>query len=197
MRLFGRRKVGVTPIPAPHTNTDWDTTIDALSFTINSHTTQVSVPREKIEAIKSLSFEQWLQSRREATAREVLSMAAKLLNLTYVVRAGKYFVWRLLWLIGLHNSGGSKNQNRTVGHGRDFHAALPLWKWAIVHERLHQGEALSAPCYTAIHDPQTGTTCPTPVSRRCAVFMSRGRYVGDTTCQKNWLQSEREKTIGE
>ena len=89
VRLFGRRKVGVTPIPAPQTNTDWDTTIDALSFTINSHTTRVSVPRKNIEGIKSLLFEQWPQSRREATARGVLSMTAKLLNFTYVVRAGK------------------------------------------------------------------------------------------------------------
>ena len=53
-------------------------------------------------------------------------------------------------LTGLHNSGGSKNQNRTVGFGREFHADLFFWNWAIDHELLHEGEALSAPCYTAI-----------------------------------------------
>ena len=151
VRLFGPGEVGVTPILVPKKSTDWDTTIDALGFTISVHTRRISVPREKTAAVKRLLFEQWPQeTRREATARDVLSMAGKLWNLTYVVQAGRYFVWRLLLLTGLHNSGGSKNQNRTVGLGREFHAALFFWKWAIDHELLHEGEALSAPCYTAI-----------------------------------------------
>eukprot|EP00904_Undaria_pinnatifida_P013748 jgi/Undpi1/9503/HiC_scaffold_27.g11959.m1 len=52
-----------------------------------AHVMRISVPREKIEAMKRLLFEQWPQSSREATARDVLSMAGKLWNLTYVVRA--------------------------------------------------------------------------------------------------------------
>ena len=57
-------------------------------------------------------------------------------------------------MAGLHNSGGSKTQNRTVGLGREFHANLLFWKWAIDHELLHEGEARSAPCYTAIKRPE-------------------------------------------
>ena len=34
--------------------------------------------------------------------------------------------------------------------GREFHADLLFWKWAIDHELLLEGEALSAPWYTAI-----------------------------------------------
>ena len=153
VRLFGPGEAGVTPILAPKKSTDWDTTIDALGFTINSHTMRISVPREKTEAIKRLLFEQWPQSRRQAKVGDVLSMAGKLWNLTYVVRAGRYFVWRLLRLTGLHDSGGSKNQNRKVDLGREFHADLLFWKWAIDHELLQEGEALSAPCYTAIKRP--------------------------------------------
>ena len=80
-------------------------------------------------------------------------MAGKLCNLTYVVRAGRCFVWRLLRLTGLHDSRGSKNQNHTVELGREFHADLLFWKWAIDHELLLEGEALSVPCYTAIKRP--------------------------------------------
>ena len=80
-------------------------------------------------------------------------MAGKLWNLTYVVWAGRYFVGRLLRLTGLHNSGGRKKTNRTVGLGREFHADLLFWKWANDHELLHEGGALSAPCYTAIQRP--------------------------------------------
>ena len=62
----------------------------------------------------------------------------------------------MLRLTALHNSGGSKNQNRTVGLGREFHADLLFWKWAIDHGLLHEGEALSASCYTAIQRPAKG-----------------------------------------
>ena len=75
--LFGPGEVGVTPILAPKKSTNWDTMIDALGFTISAHTMRISVPRESIEAIKRFLFEQWPQSRREATARDVLSMAGK------------------------------------------------------------------------------------------------------------------------
>ena len=119
------------------------------------------------------------------TARDMINMAGKLWNLMYVVRAGRYFVWRLLRLTWLHNSGGSKIQNHTVGLGTEFHADLLFWKWAIDHELLHEGEAPSAPCYTAIQRPANDTTCLTPVSRQWAYFVSRGRYFGDTACQNN------------
>ena len=153
VRLFGQGGAGVTPILAPKKSTNWATTIDTLAFTINSHTMRISFPREKVHAIKRLLREQWPVDRRQATVREVLSMAGKLWNLTYVVRAGRYFVWRLLRLTGLHRSPGSKNQNRTVELGRGFHADLLFWKWAIDHELLLEGEALSAPRYTAIKPP--------------------------------------------
>ena len=87
--LFGPRQVGMTPFLVPKKSTDWDTTIDAPSFTISPHTMGISVPREKIEAIKRLLLEQSPQSRRKATARDVLSMAGKLWKLTYVVQAGR------------------------------------------------------------------------------------------------------------
>ena len=80
-------------------------------------------------------------------------MAGKLWNLTYVVRAGKYFVWRLLRLAGLHDSPGSKNRNRIVELGRELHGDLLLWKWANDNELLLEGESLSAPCYMAIKRP--------------------------------------------
>ena len=34
--------------------------------------------------------------------------------------------------------------------GKEFQAGLLFWKWAIDHELLVEGEALSAPCYMAI-----------------------------------------------
>jgi len=118
VRLFCPGEEGVTPILAPKKSTDWDSKIDALGFTINSHTMRISFPREKADAIKRLLLEQWPLNRKRATARDVLSMAGKLWNLTYVVRAGRYFVWRLLRLTGLHDASARKNQKRVVELGR-------------------------------------------------------------------------------
>ena len=78
VRLFGPGEMGVMSILAPKKSTNWDTTIDAQSFTISSHIMRISVPRESIQAIKILLFEEWPQRRREATARDVLSMAGEL-----------------------------------------------------------------------------------------------------------------------
>ena len=81
--------MGVTPVLVPKKSTNKDTTIDALGFNINSNTMRISVPREKIETIKRMLFEQWPQSRREATAWDELSMAGKLWNPRYVGRTGR------------------------------------------------------------------------------------------------------------
>ena len=108
MRFFGQGEEGVAPILVPKKRTEWDTTIAALGFTINSNTTRMSFPRRKVDAIKRSLRELWLVDRRQAKVREVISMAEKLWNLTYVVRAGRYFLWRLLPLTGLHDSPGSK-----------------------------------------------------------------------------------------
>ena len=88
----------MTPIKAPKARTDWNTTIDALEFTITSHIMRSKCTREEIEAIKQLLFDQRSESRRQAETREVLSMEGELWNLTCVVRAGGYFVWRILLL---------------------------------------------------------------------------------------------------
>ena len=152
VRLFGPGETGVTPTLAPKKSTDWNTTIDALGFTTNSHTTRISLTREKIEAIANLLHDQWPSRRRSARARDVLSIAGKLWNLTYVVRAGRYFVWRLSRLTGLHDERHPRNQN-VVPLGSEFHADLSFWKWAISQKLLQPGEAVFAPCYTAVRRP--------------------------------------------
>ena len=63
------------------------------------------------------------------------------------VRIAGRRIFREYWLL---HSPGSKNQNRTVGFGIEFHADLLSWKWAIDIELLLEGEALSAPCYTVM-----------------------------------------------
>ena len=79
VRLFEPGEAGVTPILAPKKSTDWDTTIDALGYSINSLIT--SLTREKNDAISRMLPDHWPTSRRNEKARNFLSMAGKLLNL--------------------------------------------------------------------------------------------------------------------
>lgn len=152
LRLFGPGETGDTPILAPKKSSDWDTKLEFLGFVINSHTLEISVTEKKAGAIKDALVDEWPRNRRRATAQEVFSIAGKLWNLTYVIRAGKYFVWRLLRLTGLHTSGGS-NQNHVVELGREFHDDLDFWRWAIEQELLVAGESLCAPCYVDVERP--------------------------------------------
>ena len=89
VRLFGRGEKGETPILTPKKNTAWNSTVDALGFTINTHNMRISVTKERVEAIRCILDLEWPSSRTHAGAQAVLSMAGKLWNLTYVVRAGR------------------------------------------------------------------------------------------------------------
>ena len=64
---FGPGETGVTPILAPKKSTDWDSTIDALGFTINSHTMRILLTREKAE---SKCYWSITGPRRDAKARD-------------------------------------------------------------------------------------------------------------------------------
>ena len=151
VRLFGQGEIGETPILAPKKSTDWDTTIEALGYTIDSHRMRISTTQAKIEAIKLLLEREWPPVRKMADAQEVLSIAGKLWNLTFVVRAGRYFVWQLLRLTGLHKKGRSKSRiQRVVRLGWEFHGDIAFWKWAIDQRLINQGESLSAPFYAHV-----------------------------------------------
>ena len=151
VRLFGPGEKGETPILAPKKSTNWNSTVDALGFTINTHTMRISVTKERIEAIRLLLELEWPSSKTHAGAQAVLSMAGKLWNLTYVVRAGRYFVWQLLRLTDLHKIAKSKKRTRRVVKlGWEFHNDIAFWKWAIDHNLVNAGESLGAPFYAHV-----------------------------------------------
>ena len=59
VRLFGPGKNSETPIRAPKKSIDWNSTVDALGFTINTHTMRISVTKERVEAIRSILDLEW------------------------------------------------------------------------------------------------------------------------------------------
>ena len=81
----------------------------------------------------------------------MLSVAGKLWNLTFVVRAGRYFVCQLLRLTGLHTKGRTKRGPRgsCAWDGNSMGIRTAFWKWATIR-LMSQGESLSAPFYTHV-----------------------------------------------
>ena len=110
VRCFGPGEPGETPILAPKKSSNWNTTLEFLGFVINSHTLDISVTIKKAQAIQTALVDDWPRCRRRATAQEVFSIAGKLWNLTYVIRAGKYFVWRLLRITDLTHANRKKTE---------------------------------------------------------------------------------------
>ena len=149
VRLFGPGEPGETPILAPKKSSNWNTTLEFLGFVINSHTLEISVTIKKAQAIQTALVDDWPRCRRRATGQEVFSIAGKLWNLTYVIRAGKYFVWRLLRITDLHTR-TRKKQSHSVELAREFHDDLAR---EFHDELLTAGESLGAPCFTAIKRP--------------------------------------------
>ena len=151
IRLFGPREAGATPILALKKSIDWDTTVNLPGFMVNTHTLRISVTEGKIAAIRLTLEQEWPLTRKQASAQEVLSVAGKLWNLTYVVKAGRYFVWQLLALTGLHTNPRTKERTRSVVDlGWEFHNDIAFWKWAIDHQLVRKGQSLSAPIYDNI-----------------------------------------------
>ena len=111
---------------------NWDTTVDLLGFTVNTYTLRTAVTEVNIATIRLTVDQEWPLTRKQAIAQKVLSVAGKLWNLTYVVKAGRYFVWQLLALTGLHKNAKTKEQTRRiVDIGWEFHNDIAFWKWAI------------------------------------------------------------------
>ena len=88
--LFEPGEKGETPILAPKKSTDWKSIVDALGFTIN--TMRISVTKERVEAMRLILEQEWSGGKTYASTQDVLSMAGTLWNLTYIIRAGRYFV---------------------------------------------------------------------------------------------------------
>ena len=59
VRLFGSGEKDEVPILAPTKNTAWNSIVDALGSTINTHTMRISITKEGVDAIRDTSEQDW------------------------------------------------------------------------------------------------------------------------------------------
>ena len=75
---------------------------------------RVSVTKERVEAIGLILEQEWLWGETHASVQDVLNMGGQLWNLTYIIRAGRSFVWPLLRLTNLHKAATAEKSTKRV-----------------------------------------------------------------------------------
>lgn len=127
--MFDREDPGKPPILSHGKSTHWGVNLMFLGWQINAHADRFSLPDEKTERLRDL-LDEWSPSRQTVPAKEVPNLTGKLWNVKFAFPAGKYRVWQMLRLIGLHNR-PARDRIVYVRVGRAFHDGINWWKWTI------------------------------------------------------------------
>ena len=91
--------------------TGWSIAQDILGLWGDTEDMTVGLLQRKLEDLRQ-RLANWPPERREATVREVLSLAMKMHHVSYMVPPGQYFVDRLLRLGNLHLAGEESRGGR-------------------------------------------------------------------------------------
>lgn len=153
LRMFGSSNKNPVPILSQKKLTNWAVCQEVLGFDIDTQRMRIKLPeRKRLEMLQLL--QKWPSTRMTATAKEMWSLTGKLRYVAKVVRPGRFFVWRLLLMVGLE---GQKENGDTqlaavpkgtvVLLGQEFHADLEWWKWALCEQYLVDGVSLYSPFF--------------------------------------------------
>lgn len=112
-----------------------------FGWDINTHTGRTSLPREKLGRLRD-SLAESPSSRDVAPAKDVLSLTGKLWNVTFILRAWKFFMRQLSRLVNLHDH-QAREQTVLVHLGRTFHHDNDSWKCAIQGKLVSRGAGLA------------------------------------------------------
>ena len=74
VRLIETGEKDEEPILARKKSTGWKSIVDALGFTINTHTLRISIAKERVDAIRDTLEDDWPRSKQFARAQDVLSV---------------------------------------------------------------------------------------------------------------------------
>ncbi|CAM9809095.1 unnamed protein product, partial [Choristocarpus tenellus] len=152
IRLLGQRDLDEPPILSAKKLTGWHTTQVVVGWRIDTEKMTIALPEGKLKGMKSLLGE-WPESKLVARVQEVWVLLGRLFHMSYVIRPGKSFLWRLVHLSGE----GPREANREIRIGREFKEELKWWRWVIEHGLAEEGENLSSPFLGVVSKPP-GTT---------------------------------------
>ena len=139
------------PLLSARKITNWDTRLEVLGWLVDTEALTVTSPSHKCLKLRLLLAE-WPPTRTYASAKQVSQLAGFLMHIYFVVRAGSFFVDRLLALVGMpriaagdHFAGRMANPGRRVALGPEFHADFEFWRWIVDKGVDAPGGVLSAP----------------------------------------------------
>ena len=144
------------------TGLDRDTRLEVLGWIIDTEALTVTLPSRKRLQLRSLLAE-WSPSPASASARQVSKLAGFLMNISFAVRPGLFFVQRLLASVGMPRvaSGAGyayrmTEPGRRVALGPEFHGDLEFC-WFAAEGIDARGGTLSAPMYRLLERPARRT----------------------------------------
>ncbi|CAN0010020.1 unnamed protein product, partial [Choristocarpus tenellus] len=97
IRLLGQRDIHESPILSAKTLTGWHTTQVVVGWRIHAKKMTVALPGGTLKGLKSLLGE-WPESKSVARVKEVWVLLGRLFHMSYVIRPGRFFLWRLVQL---------------------------------------------------------------------------------------------------
>ena len=126
---------------------DFESVLEILGVQWDLNQMTLSLPPDKAVALHKLLTEEWPQSRRQATPRQVLSLCGKLRSISQCVRLGRYFLRRIL--DNLIGRWGRQDLDKKIWLDQGLHQDLDMWRWIINLPRLVQAD-FSTPIYNHV-----------------------------------------------
>jgi hypothetical protein len=132
---LGRRD-GVRPdVMAADKAESWSTEMEGLGVEVDTEAMTVQLSEKRRGQLIDITREggEWHRGRTEATAAEVRSMVGRLGAMTFVVRAGRYFTWKMLQQEGMNEKdrSGKWRRGAKVRLTKQFHHNVDLWRWVV------------------------------------------------------------------
>jgi hypothetical protein len=140
-KVLGYPKLNLPPAMADNKITDFDSVLEEwLGWYLDLDELTLSLSMEKARNILKI-LEEWTERKERTTSRQqVLSLAGKLMHVSFIHRAGKYFLWRVLHLTGLRPAAATvEGQKQTVYSYAEMQRTVRISEEAIEDLWLFKG----------------------------------------------------------
>jgi len=126
----------------------WASELDILGTRWNLNALTITLPQEKVEALRVMLEEEFPGTRTHPTHKELLSIAGRLRSISYCVRPGRFFL-RLLTEDVRSYYKGEDDLDDVVRLGPGFQKDLDMWRKVVCRPELMHAD-LAMPMFAYV-----------------------------------------------